>query len=88
MLLNEKYILNNINNYIINNNYIIKKKYKSYNNKKFYFINKIDNSSVIKIIIEKNNIYITIPIQNSNFEYNTIFNDINTAYNFIKLHIN
>lgn len=88
MLLNEKYILNNINNYIINNNYIIKKNNQSYNNKKFYFINKIDNSSVIKIIIEKNNIYITIPIQNSNFEYNTIFNDINTAYNFIKLHIN
>ena len=73
--------------FLVNNEYNIKKFNFNSDNQELYFLNKKDNSAVVKLKI--NNTYnITIPLKNCNYEYSTNFNNINSLFDYLKYHIN
>ena len=82
-----KITLINIYEFLVNNNYNIKKFSYSSFNQELYFVNTIDNSAVIKIQY-KIQFHLTIPLKNCNYEYSTIFNNIDKLFDYLKYHIN
>ena len=75
---------------LFDNNTYIKKNNKNSNYIEIN-ITKIDNKDykyIVKIYSTNNDIEITIPINNSNYNFKTILYDINSVYNYLYLHTN
>lgn len=77
----------NVYEFLINNNYNIKKFNFTTDNQELYFVNNVDNSAVVKIIC-KDKYHLTIPLKNCNYEFSTVFNNIDRLFEYLKFHIN
>ena len=85
---NNKLIIYEIYELLINNNFILKKFNFSNDNQSLYYINEIDKSALVKIIINNHTIQITVPLYKSKYLYTTEFNNLEKVFDYLAYHLN
>ena len=84
---NNKLIIYKIYELLINNNFILKKFNFSNDNQSLYYINKIDKTAIVKIIINNHTIKITIPLYKSKYLYSTEFDNLEKVFHYLVYHL-